>query len=143
MRVLADVNVLVSSAIAPLGASRAIVSAWRANQLELATAEGIIAEVETKLRSTRIRARYRLSESHIRSAIDILRTQAEIVWVPSHTVVHVTGDPEDDYVLAAAALAHVEYMVTGDKALQALGSHGGVPIVSPAAFLRGFQPPAP
>jgi putative PIN family toxin of toxin-antitoxin system len=136
MKILADVNVLVSSTIAPLGISRAIISAWRDGDLDLSTADGIIAEVDEKLRSSRIRTKYRLTEEQIRTTIAVLRTQTEVVPVPSRAITPITGDPEDDYVLAAAALSHADYLVTGDFELQALGSHQGVNIVSPRTFLE-------
>jgi putative PIN family toxin of toxin-antitoxin system len=135
MKILPDVNVLISSTIAPLGIPRAIISAWRQAHLDLATANGIIAEVEEKLRSPRIRTKYRLSDEQIQTAIDVLRTLAEVVPVPAHSIDPVTGDPEDDYVLAAAALSHADYLVTGDMGLQALENYQGVKILSPRAFL--------
>ena len=140
MRILADVNVVVSSAIAPLGMPRAIIEAWQAESIGLVTADGIIAEVDEKLHSTRIRTKYHLTEALIGTAIDLLRMQAEVVRVPARAVVPVTGDPEDDYVLAAAVQGRVDYLVTGDKGLLALGSYQGIPIVSPREFLRLFHP---
>ncbi|HEU5432981.1 MAG TPA: putative toxin-antitoxin system toxin component, PIN family [Thermomicrobiales bacterium] len=51
-------------------------------------------------------------------------------------IIHgVATHPEDDLILAAAVSADVDYLVTGDRQLLALGDHGGVRIVSPAAFL--------
>jgi putative PIN family toxin of toxin-antitoxin system len=42
----------------------------------------------------------------------------------------VSRDPDDDAVLALAAAARPDLIVTGDKDLLVLGSHVGVPIVS-------------
>ena len=48
----------------------------------------------------------------------------------------VASHREDDRVLATAATAEVDYLVTGDKGLQVLGQYQGVAIVSPRDFLR-------
>ena len=136
MRILADVNVLVSSAIGPLGMPRSIITAWRQGTLELVISDGIVAQVEMKLRSRRIGGRYSLTEDDIHTAVATLRTRARLTSVPRQSIRPVTGDPEDDYVLATASLGKVDYIVTGDKGLQALGSHDGIPILSPRDFLE-------
>jgi predicted nucleic acid-binding protein len=52
-------------------------------------------------------------------------------------------------VLEAAAAGRVDLIVTGDKAVQELGSFRGIPIVSPAQFVARLQqqghtgPPGP
>ena len=55
--------------------------------------------------------------------------------MPTVTISGVTTHPEDDLVLAVAASARVDYLVTGDKPLQRLGAYRGVRVVSPRAFL--------
>jgi putative PIN family toxin of toxin-antitoxin system len=139
MRIVADVNVIVSATIAPLGAPRAVVTAWRQGQLQLATSDGIIAEVRDKLSSPRIARRYHLSGDDVRTVVATLRTQAEIIVVPLHAIAKVTGDPEDDYVLATVVEGQVDYLVTGDKGLLALGSHHGIAILSPREFVELLQ----
>lgn len=47
----------------------------------------------------------------------------------------VCRDPEDDYLLAHAVLAHVALLITRDRDLLDLGEAGNVRIVDPAAFL--------
>jgi uncharacterized protein len=142
VRVLLDVNVIVSAFIVPLGVPRAIVSLWREHEIAVVSAIGIIAEVNQKLRLPRIRVKYGLNDTAIQDIIDLLRTETELVAVPPPWIGAVTGDPEDDSVLAAAALGHVDYLITGDKGLLALKEHEGVPIVSPREFLQLLQSPS-
>lgn len=47
----------------------------------------------------------------------------------------VAAHPEDDLVLATALSGQADYLVTGDLKLQRLGTHQGVQILSPRAFL--------
>lgn len=56
------------------------------------------------------------------------------VIAPPDTVV-VTGDPEDDHVLATAAHGQAEYLITGDKKLLALARHSSTQIISPREAL--------
>lgn len=54
---------------------------------------------------------------------------------PTRQVRGVATHPEDDLVLAAALSADADFLVTGDKKLQALGIWEGIVILDPAAFL--------
>jgi predicted nucleic acid-binding protein len=65
-----------------------------------------------------------------------LRTEAEVVEVLAEERRSVTGDPEDDLVLATGRLARVDYLVTGDRELLNLGQHGGMAIVNPRDFVQ-------
>ena len=94
--VVLDVNVLVSSVIAPLGIPRRVFAAWRNGQ----------------------------------------RTEATLVSVPPEERRPITGDPEDDYVLATGRLARASYLVTGDHDLLAIKQYEGMAIVSPREFLE-------
>jgi len=62
--------------------------------------------------------------------------------------VTVPGDEPDNRVLEAAAAGRADLIVTGDKAMQDLGSFRGIPIVSAAQFVARLQqghagPPGP
>lgn len=130
-----DVNVFVSSVLVAAGNPRRVLEAWQAQQFILKTSVAIIADVEEKLRSSRIVRRYRLTEEQIGWILALLRTQAELVAMPAEDIPIVTGDPEDDGVLAACRLGEVDFLVTGDHGLLDLREYEGVRIVSPRAFL--------
>ena len=63
--------------------------------------------------------------------------------------VAVLADEPDNRVLEAAAAGRADLIVTGDKAMQDLGSFGGIPIVSATQFAAHLQhqghtgPPGP
>lgn len=105
--------------------------------------EGIILELAGKLATPRIARRYGVRASHVRSTASLLRTVGSLVTVLEDEVAPVTGDPEDDLVLATAHLGGASDLVTGDRALLDLGSHERVSIVSPRAFLGVLQEAAP
>ena len=88
----------------------------------------------------RIANKYVVTEEGIGTFQTLLRAEAELVFVPPAEVVPVTGDPEDDYVLATARLRKADYLVTRDKGLLALGRHTGIPVVSPGEFWQILNP---
>ena len=82
--------------------------------------------------------RRRLTPRQIARALTLLRQHATLT--PIIGEVHgVAAHPEDDLVLATAVSAAAEYLVTGDRELQRLGSYGGVTILNPRAFLDLLQ----
>src|SRR5436309_1660489 len=106
---------------APLGYSRQVALGWAQGEFGVIGSAGIIANLEEKLSLDRITRRYTIdTPAAIRWVQLLLSTQAELILVALQERLPVTGDPEDDYVLATARLAQADYLVTGDKALLAL-----------------------
>jgi predicted nucleic acid-binding protein len=59
---------------------------------------------------------------------------------PSESVEPVTGDPDDDLILACAVGADVQVLVTGDrKHLLPLTEHRGIRILAPQALLAELR----
>ncbi|MBI2761125.1 MAG: putative toxin-antitoxin system toxin component, PIN family [Chloroflexi bacterium] len=130
-----DVNVFVSAIIAPLGIPRQLWLAWQADRFSLIASEHIIITTMDRLRLPRIARRYGLTDTDAQVFGATVRAGATMVPVLPADIVHVTGDPEDDTVLATARLAQVEYLVTGDRGLLDLGTYEGIDIVTPRQFL--------
>lgn len=66
--------------------------------------------------------------------LDLIRLRARLT--PLSIEVHgIATHPEDDLILATALSAPVDYLVTGDRKLQALGVYQGVAILTSRAFL--------
>ncbi len=136
IRAVVDVNVLISSVIAALGFPRQIFSAWRDGRFSLITSAGIIAELEGKLSLPRIAKRYKANPELAEDMLTVLQTEAEVLVVPVQEQHVVTGDPEDDLVLATGRLAQADYLVTGDHGLLDLDEYEGMKIVTPRQFVQ-------
>jgi putative PIN family toxin of toxin-antitoxin system len=137
IRAVIDVNVLVSSIIGLLGFSRQVALAWAAGRFRGIASEGIYTKLEEKLALPRIARRYNVNTPEdIRWIQGLLRSDAELVIVPLSERLSVTGDPEDDYVLATGRLAQADYLVTGDRRLLELGQFEGMKIVTPRQFVE-------
>jgi predicted nucleic acid-binding protein len=64
----------------------------------------------------------------------------ELVPVPEESVESVSGDPDDDRILACAVGAGVQVLASGDrKHLLPLGTHRGVRILTPQALLAELR----
>jgi uncharacterized protein len=140
IRAVIDLNVIISAIISPLGIPYRIWSSWlSAEQFTLVISEGMILELAGKLATPRIARRYSVSAEDIHFTTTLLRTLGSLVTVPWEAIEPVTGDPEDDLVLASAHLGRAEYLVTGDRRLLDLAQHESVAIVSPRSFLVVLQ----
>jgi uncharacterized protein len=131
-----DVNVLVSAAISPRGVPYQLIDAWQAQRFALITSQHIIDQLMLKLRSDRIGRRYGLTTAAIRDFTAPLRRDARRIVLPPSEILSITGDPEDDAVLATARLGQAAYLVTGDGGLLARSPYDGIPIITPRAFLE-------
>ena len=64
---------------------------------------------------------------------------AELVF-PTHRATRATTDPDDEKILEAALAGEADCIVSGDKKhLLALNAYEGIPILSPAEFLRRMR----
>ncbi len=76
----------------------------------------------------------KLSSGQVDRFLATLRSQGELTS-PSSATPQIATPPEDDLVLAVVASAQADYLITGDRQLQALRSFGPADIVSPVEFI--------
>ncbi len=133
-----DANSIVSGTIVAVGVSAQILDAARAEQFALITSRDIVTEVLRTLARPRVQRKYPVGSAEIGQLRFLLEHDA--LLVPLSVDVHgVATHPEDDRILATAASGNAQYIVTGDRQLQKLGSFGDVAIVSPRQFLAILQ----
>jgi predicted nucleic acid-binding protein len=64
----------------------------------------------------------------------------ELIPVPEASPEAVTGDPDDDLILACAVQAGVDILVSGDRRhLLPVGEHRGVRVITPQALLAEMR----
>ena len=134
IRAALDVNVFISAVISRLGIPRRIWDAWRAGRFTLISSEPIIGTAAARLRLPRIARRYEIGEEQVQIFQTLVRTGAAMIILLTDDVTSVTGDPEDDAVLATVRLGEAGYLVTGDHGLLDLGVYADAHIVSPRDF---------
>lgn len=135
IRAVLDTNALASGILGILierSVLGHILRRWRAGAFLLIVSQPILVESERTLRKPYFQRR--LTEQQITAVLDLLRTEAMLQPITA-TASGAATHPEDDVILATAASARADYLVTGDGQLQRLGAHQGVTILSPRAFL--------
>jgi uncharacterized protein len=135
MRAILDVNILLSALLSPLGAPAKILEAWERKLFRLVACEQLVAELREVAARPFFRARLRAGVAEV-LAISIQHLSVFCEDLPSGIV---APDPKDSYLLALAEAGEAEYLVTGDKALLALGSYKTTKIISARDFAAMFD----
>lgn len=131
IRAVLDTNVLASGFLGAEHSRNApgeIIRRWRRLRFHLVTSHHLISEFRNTYESPYFRQR--MSRSQVDRAIELLEQKAEFASITIN-VGGVASHPEDDLVLAAAASARVDYLVTGDRMLLKLRTFEGVIILGP------------
>ena len=134
-----DTNVLVSGVtgfLIDVSVPGQLLRAWQAGRFTLVVSDHILTELERTLQKPYFQRR--LSTEHVAAARLLFHTSARLTPLTVQ-VQSVASHPEDDLVVATALSGQADYLVTGDRHLQDLGSYQGVTILSPRAFLQRLE----
>jgi hypothetical protein len=132
VRLVVDTNVLISALLAGSSLPAHLITLWREGRFDLLTS---VAQLDELMRVTRYpKIRERLAPALAGRLINELREIA--VLVENFPQVTICADPFDNYLLAMAAAAAADFIVTGDKRdLLSLGLYEGIRIVAVRDFL--------
>lgn len=139
MRVVLDVNVLVSGFPASRRVPSRILDAWADGVFDLVVSEHILDGAKRAWSNVYYRNRY--GQGEVELALGILRAQGILVE-PVANVHGVARDLEDDLVLATAISGRATCLVTGDRRFRQVDEYRGVRILTPREFLSIIEPPA-
>lgn len=129
MRAVLDTNVVVSG-IHWAGPSEEVLRAWFLGKFELVSSKPIIDEFLAVMEDFEIP----MSPDDILWWKSLITQKSSLVE-PNMTVNVVTRDSDDNKFIEAALEGKAEYIVSLDKDLLDLGTHEGIKIVPPKAFL--------
>ncbi len=130
-RALCDTNVLVSAFIAGGPPSR-VIEAGIDGRIELVLADPVLDELHRVL-TVKLGFEPKRIEELTGFLIDLAITR---VGAPTEAPAAITGDPDDDIVLACAVNANVQILVSGDRRhLLPVVQHKGIRIITPQALL--------
>lgn len=135
LRVVCDTNVLVSAFIAAGPPSR-VIEEVIAGHVKLVLPRPVMVELARILRE-----KLGFSAERWRDVEDLLVDLAsEVTESPQETPEPVSGDRDDDVILACAIEASADVLVSGDRRhLLPVGAHRGVRIMTPQALLAELQ----
>lgn len=131
-RFVVDTNVLISAALKPSGAPRAVVDEIRRANGVLLFSDETFSELEGRFRLPKF-------DAYVgRDARSVFLAQLEAVseWVAIVGAKLGCRDPGDDKVLETALLGHADCLVSGDRDLLVMSPFQGIPILTPADALR-------
>lgn len=131
LRVVLDVNVLISAVTAQSGVPRTILRAWREGQFELVVSTHLLAELADVLGRPHL-ARY-VTNGEAQEFAATLRESAFVIEDPPAAERLVPRDPDDDYRVALARVGRAHMIVNRDANL--LETDLQPPAYSPRDFL--------
>lgn len=135
-RAVADTNVWVAAAIAPGGVCGRLLGLAVEDRWQPVASPLLIQELAEVL--ARRKFRRWLTQNDARRFVDDLRRIVEQVEDPPPEPTLRTRDPNDEFLLALAAAAHVGALISGDPhVLEA--SDIGLLVIPPAPFLALLQ----
>lgn len=131
IRAVLDTNTIISG-IGWSGPPRAILDAAIGGRFVLLISPDLLDEVQRVLTYPRLR---RLPQSRVQEVLALLPLVAEIIE-PEERLATIRQDPADNRVLECATAGEATHIVSGDDHLLGLKSFRGIPVMTPAAFLR-------
>jgi hypothetical protein len=135
MRVVLDINILVSALIVQMGHPAAIYRAWQEGHFTLLTCAEQLDELRATLYKPAIAERIKPYKAG--RLINEMKELTETVGLLPR--VKRSPDPDDDFLLALSEAGKADYLVTGDKGgLLTLDHHKGTRIVSARDFTALF-----
>jgi putative PIN family toxin of toxin-antitoxin system len=134
IRAIIDTSVLIRYLIKPSAAIKELIEErWLGDEVQMVTAQDLIAELEGVLKRYYIQTLIRTEEGQ--ALLDAITQKADIL-PPLGPVPAYTRDPKDDKFVACALVGDANYLITEDKDMLVLEVVGDVRIVTPYDFLR-------
>jgi uncharacterized protein len=137
LRVVFDVNVLVSALLSKVGAPGRLISLWLEGGFELVVSDELLAELTRTLAYPKLKQR--VPREDAAEFIQLLRSTASVVASMANPP-RVSGDPGDDYLIELA-MTSASILVSGDRHLLALAP--GLPIHPPVEILSVLEHESP
>ena len=129
MKLVVDVNVLVSGSLWRGNASL-LVDALLDGSARLCSSAPVMAEFEEVLHREKFQKRLEQSGQNAPELVARFRSVALMVEGPDVPAPSALRDPDDTHVLACAAAAGADAIVSGDNDLLSLGTYAGIPILN-------------
>lgn len=133
IRLVLDTNVLISALLFG-GNPQTVLEKMIMGQVGLVLSRDILNEFEGVLCGKKFGFPPEIARSIVRE----LEAIGEVV-APTRKIAIVKADPYDNLILECAVEAKVDYVVSGDNHLIELKRFEGIPILSPAQFLKVLE----
>lgn len=138
MRIVCDTNCLVSGLIWTVSPAQILKRVAAGSDL-LFTSRILLHELARVLGYSRVRKILKRRGLKSDELLKWVVTNSTLLVPKPLPEVAVLKDPEDDNVLACAVSAAVDAIVSGDGHVLDLGTFDGIPVLTPAAFLKNAK----
>ncbi len=135
-RLVIDSNVWIAALISPTGTAGQLVDAVLGHDIDILLSEATFAELVSRLGRPKF-DKYREPEAwnqFLAALVDLALWHED-----AGTAAGISRDGDDDKFLALAVTGQADAIVSGDRDLLKLGTHEGIPILTPAQFLLGLR----
>ena len=131
-RLVLDTHVWIAALLSPTGTARQLVTAVFDHGLDILMSEATFAELVSRLERPQF-DRYRDPEAWNTFLSELVEIA---LWhEDAGTAIGVCRDADDDKFLALTVTGQADAILSGDRDLLELGTHEGIPILTPAQFL--------
>jgi putative PIN family toxin of toxin-antitoxin system len=133
MKVVIDTNIFVSSFFG--GNPRKIIDLWRDGDINLCLSKDILEEYVNVLQRVGLE-----EETEIEELLSLFAKGVNIIFTTRTPQIRVVkDDPDDDKFIECAVALKAEAIITGDKALTAMGEYMGIKILTAQQFLKYYR----
>ena len=133
MKVVIDTNIFVSSFFG--GNPRRIIDLWKTEKITLCLSKEILDEYIEVLQRIGLQ-----DEDELGELLSLFKRGFNMLFTTKTPKVKVVkNDPDDDKFIECAMALKAEVIVTGDKAIEAVGEYMGIKILTPQRFLKSFE----
>ena len=133
MKVVIDTNIFVSSFFG--GNPRRIIDLWKTEKITLCLSKEILDEYIEVLQRIGLQ-----DEDELGELLSLFKRGFNMLFTTKTPKVKVVkDDPDDDKFIECALALKAEVIVTGDKAIEAVGEYMGIKILTPQRFLKSYE----
>jgi len=133
MKVVIDTNIFVSSFFG--GNPRRIIDLWKTEKITLCLSKDILDEYIEVLQRIGLQ-----DEDELGELLSLFKRGFNMLFTTKTPKVKVVkNDPDDDKFIECAMALKAEVIVTGDKAIEAVGEYMGIKILTPQRFLKNYE----
>jgi putative PIN family toxin of toxin-antitoxin system len=133
MKVVIDTNIFVSSFFG--GNPRRIIDLWKTEKITLCLSKDILDEYIEVLQRIGLQ-----NEDELGELLSLFKRGFNMLFTTKTPKVKVVkDDPDDDKFIECAMALKAEVIVTGDKAIEAVGEYMGIKILTPQRFLKSYE----
>ncbi len=133
MKVVIDTNVFVSSFFG--GNPKRIIDLWKNEEVILCLSKDVLEEYVDVLQRVGLK-----EEEEIEELLSLFAKGVNILFTTRTPEIRVVkDDPDDDKFIECVVALKAEVIITGDRAIEALGDYMGIKILTPQQFLKEYR----